>query len=47
MSQNSTSRSEIHHFTLGSFTGVVINDDHLQFPPEVAAATALPQELDR
>lgn len=47
MSQNPTSSPEVHHFTLGSFTGVIINDGHLQFPPEVAAATALPQELDR
>lgn len=49
MSQNPTSSlvPGVHRFTLGSFTGVVINDDHLQFPPAIAALTALPQELDR
>ncbi len=49
MSQNLTSKpaSQVHHFTLGSFTGVVINDGQLEFPPTIAAPTASPQELDR
>ena len=49
MSQNPTSNRvpEVYRFSLGSFTGVIIDDDHVQFPPEIAAPTASPQELNR
>lgn len=37
----------VHRFTLGAFRGVVVNDGGLHFPPAMAAATALPRELDQ